>query len=391
MDKDVSAIVVESLKRIAISNLQSGPKKQRTDEAEAHPDESGVSLDQGSNIDTMVNSIPAGGVQSTELPMPVPILLPNGAPSPAVSALSLSIPIVATGSSDIQGQAHVPIFPEKMELSASMAVPGGSIIRPRRKDGKERRFKCNVCPFGAFKASHLNEHMRSHSGERPYKCSECNYTAKTNSYLSEHKKTHATEKPFKCENCTFTASKKCHLTEHARTHTGEKPFKCDVCSYTALRRSHLNSHMKTHGEKAPIKCSVCSFEIIGISKLSKHMMTHAPAGEIALQYKCPECAYSTAVKADLSRHRRKHNPERPFKCQWCPDYATTQQGALKRHMKKSHPHVPGPIVLEAVSEAMILRLPGEPQAGPAVTSVSVDPSQLPVPAEPPAPIQVHRS
>lgn len=113
-------------------------------------------------------------------------------------------------------------LPKVVPPEPHVLSPAAPAIRPRRKDGPERRFRCDLCPFAAFKASHLTEHMRGHTGERPFKCNQCSYAAKTNSYLTEHRKTHYTEKPFHCDQCPFATVKKCHLVEHKRTHNKER-------------------------------------------------------------------------------------------------------------------------------------------------------------------------
>ncbi|XP_055306723.1 zinc finger protein 184-like, partial [Sitodiplosis mosellana] len=70
---------------------------------------------------------------------------------------------------------------------------------PRNKAAKKRKeHKCHVCGYVTSHKSHLNAHIRSHTGDRPYKCDQCSksFTLKCN--LNQHKQIHSESKPFEC-------------------------------------------------------------------------------------------------------------------------------------------------------------------------------------------------
>ena len=68
-----------------------------------------------------------------------------------------------------------------------------------------------------------------------------------------------------CAVCRYTTNSMSHLEKHMRTHTGEKPYACDKCTYRAALKSHMqckhcaptnsssSSSVKTPSSKAKLR------------------------------------------------------------------------------------------------------------------------------------------
>ena len=135
--------------------------------------------------------------------------------------------------------------------------PHGAFITPptnsnTKTDEQRKPFVCLYpgCTKRYLKLSHLQMHIRKHTGEKPYVC--------------DH------------EGCGKRFSRSDQLRRHSRKHTGVRPFQCDVCQRKFSRSDHLKTHMRTHTGEKPHVCTWpnCPKRFARSDELGRHLAMH---------------------------------------------------------------------------------------------------------------------
>ncbi|XP_076180238.1 uncharacterized protein LOC143153187 [Ptiloglossa arizonensis] len=116
--------------------------------------------------------------------------------------------------------------------------------------------------------SHRSLVHDSPASDRQYRCSDCNYAAKTKTQLRRHRARHddpasAMKSELRAcpySGCAFKTKLASHLQRHVRLHTGTKPYKCRHCAYASNNLENLRKHVLStnlHPGKTIYECDVC--------------------------------------------------------------------------------------------------------------------------------------
>ncbi|XP_033469524.2 uncharacterized protein LOC117248495 isoform X2 [Epinephelus lanceolatus] len=135
---------------------------------------------------------------------------------------------------------------------------------------------CRFCGKFFNRDSDLIRHVeKTHMSTRAFQCSECDKEFACRSHLDAHVRIHTGEKPHKCSFCSKSFTQRSNLNVHVRLHTGEKPYFCKACGKKVAYSSHLKTcGMKELRGKDSFCCLVCGEEFHTASKLWVHKRIH---------------------------------------------------------------------------------------------------------------------
>ncbi|EJM39135.1 RHS repeat-associated core domain protein containing protein, partial [Pseudomonas sp. GM33] len=139
-------------------------------------------------------------------------------------------------------------------------------------------------------------------------------------------------KRFVCPTCDKRLTSNSGLKRHLRIHTGDQPFVCAVCNKSFTQRGNLSTHELTHSNETPYSCGVCGSRFRSPRPLKYHTIKNHSTEKLCT---CDVCGAVFAQESCLTRHKKIHTLDRPFKCETCPSSFRSTQ-VLARHRNSTH-------------------------------------------------------
>ncbi|KAF2350196.1 Zinc finger C2H2-type [Trinorchestia longiramus] len=113
-----------------------------------------------------------------------------------------------------------------------------------------------------------------------------------------------------------------------------RQFYCDECNFSSAWKQCLVIHQACkHAAEKPFACSFCPYATARKHLLKDHLLSRHSAEK---PFSCDLCDFSTATKYNLKLHvTSKHSGDKPFKCDLC-EYSTARKYHLKDHKVVNH-------------------------------------------------------
>ncbi|XP_048827598.1 uncharacterized protein LOC125705200 [Brienomyrus brachyistius] len=112
----------------------------------------------------------------------------------------------------------------------------------------DRPYSCALCNKGFISPSHLDMHIRVHTGERPFSCGQCGMRFAQKGNLRAHQRqVHQGKRPFPCPECGKRFTKRGNLRTHQQqVHLGKRPYPCAHCNKAYFSQKDLKIHEQVH-------------------------------------------------------------------------------------------------------------------------------------------------
>lgn len=139
-------------------------------------------------------------------------------------------------------------------------------------------------------------------------------------------------KRYKCEMCPYETDSKSQFQYHKSFHNPSRSesYQCKYCSYNVSKRHLLNQHMKMHAATG-----TGSFEDINDIPLTINNIEAPSSSDLALSSEkfmhfCPKCPTWSLSPRDILNHIRLHETPSTHKCEHC-SFSSSEEAIVKSH------------------------------------------------------------
>ena len=120
------------------------------------------------------------------------------------------------------------------------------------EDKKKRRFQCTVCGYQFFRLTHLQRHMRRHTGAKPYACDICRKPFSRRDYMTAHARGHYTEKIHCCCVCGEVYTNLEEFSEHCHTHDDSDYIQIEMSRAAEKNKGRFKKSVLVGNDPVPV-------------------------------------------------------------------------------------------------------------------------------------------
>jgi Zinc-finger double domain len=138
-----------------------------------------------------------------------------------------------------------------------------------------KKLECDFCHRTFHHKETIAKHVRTHMSVRPYQCAYCAKSFKHANILNDHVNVvhlGILKDAFPCVACPRSFCRRSHLERHMRTHTGERPYECDACGAKFASSYNMRAHRASVHKIMPHQCSICAVGVRTRQALADHCL-----------------------------------------------------------------------------------------------------------------------
>ncbi|XP_044744053.1 zinc finger protein OZF-like [Chrysoperla carnea] len=193
------------------------------------------------------------------------------------------------------------------------------------------KYHCKTCNKGFYAAENLKKHEIRHLGKTKYQCDKCPKRFYVLSALGVHCKSSHKAKPITCTQCSQQFYHQLQIEQHMQTHE-EKKFVCEDCGKIFPTRNRLTKHKKIHSDERPYKCPICTRGFKQKFDLTNHVKyRHEESDRREICNICGKLLHPGSLRA----HLETHNTDTIYKCEQCGKIYANRI-ILGKHINQKH-------------------------------------------------------
>ena len=217
-------------------------------------------------------------------------------------------------------ETHMNIKPWKCDICSKAFGDKRYLMKHMRWHTGEDLQHCDDCGRAFSDELALFKHKRVHTSDKSFQCDRnmCQKVFADAHTLKRHiQHVHEQRKTHKCELCNLMFVFKSHLDDHMKRHTGEKPHRCSICGKGFIQVGTRNRHERQHKAGDPYKCTICMNIFWFKGELKSHFESMHPGIEIPEAHKAlfsedSESAQNENVSEEENRTRLTHIPREQY-------------------------------------------------------------------------------